>query len=119
MLMNERCVLEARRRHGSPYQPGGGRARLWQSRPLLAMGGGRNAPAAGARRSEAPLLARREYHDHLAALEARLLLDFGDLRRIAFHPVEQLVAEILVGHFPAAKPQRDLNLVAFFEEPLD
>ena len=36
MLVNERCVLGARRRHGSPYQPGDGRApygrakRFWQ-----------------------------------------------------------------------------------------
>jgi len=34
MLINERCVLGARRRHGSPDQPGGGRARLWQTARL-------------------------------------------------------------------------------------
>src|SRR5215471_15103810 len=86
-----------------------------------ASGNGWRAGRAGGRREcgKAPPLARRQNHDHLAAFESRFLLDFGDLRRIAFHPVEQLVAEILVRHFPAAKTKRDLNLVAFFEEPLD
>src|SRR3984957_19407691 len=64
-------------------------------------------------------LAWRQNHDDLAAFETRFLFDLGDLCGIAFHPVEQLVAELLVGHFAAAEPQRDLDLIAFFEESLD
>src|SRR5208282_5511609 len=61
---------------------------------------------------------RRQNHHHLAALEARLLLDLGDLCGIAFDAVEQLIAELLVRHFAAAEAQRHLDLVAFPEKAL-
>src|SRR5579862_6081035 len=63
-------------------------------------------------------LTRRQDHNDLAAFETRLLFDLGDLQRIALDPVEQLVAEFLVGHFAAAEAQRHLDLVAFLEEAL-
>ena len=61
-------------------------------------------------------LARRQNHDDLAAFEARLLLDLGELRCVALDAIEELVAQLLVGHFPAAKPQCHLDLIAFLEE---
>src|SRR5207302_9442610 len=48
---------------------------------------------------------RRQDHHHLAAFEARLLLDLGDLNGVALDAVEQLIAELLVRHFAAAEPQ--------------
>src|SRR5262249_51571218 len=62
--------------------------------------------------------ARSQHHHHLAAFEARLLLDLGELGGIVAHPVEQLVAQLLVGHLAAAEAQRHLDLVAFLEEAL-
>src|SRR5579883_1527993 len=63
--------------------------------------------------------ARRQNHDDLTALEARLLFDLRDLGRVALDAVEQLIAQLLVRHFTAAEAQRHLDLVAFLEEPLN
>src|SRR5690606_5602264 len=59
---------------------------------------------------------RRDHHDHLPALELRKLLDGAVLFQILLHAPEQLRAELLVGHLPAPKTQRDLRLVAMTEE---
>src|SRR5437660_4095547 len=56
-------------------------------------------------------LSRRQHHHHLPAFEARLLLDLGELDGVGLHPVEQFVAEFLVGHLAAAEAQGDLDLV--------
>jgi hypothetical protein len=68
--------------------------------------------------SSAGGLTRRQHHNDLAAFEARLLLNLGDLDGVALDPVEQLIAQLLVRHFTAAEPQGDLDLVAFLEKPL-
>ena len=60
----------------------------------------------------------RQHHHHLPALEARLLLDLGDLGGVVLDAVEELVAELLVRHLAAAEAQGDLDLVAFLEEAL-
>src|SRR6478736_6964150 len=62
--------------------------------------------------------ARRQYHHDLAAFETRVLLDLGELGDVGLDLVEQLGADLLVRHFAAAIAQGDLDLVAFFEEPL-
>src|SRR5215204_4645914 len=76
------------------------------------------AANAGATKMRMELLSRRQHHHHLAALKARLLLDLGDLGGVVLDTVEQLVAQLLVRHFPAAEAQRHLDLVAFLEEAL-
>src|SRR5690242_9964948 len=42
---------------------------------------------------------RRQDHDHLAALEARLHLDLGDLGHVFLDAIEQPRAELLMRHF--------------------
>src|SRR5215468_6452211 len=89
----------------------------------------RTSPAFGARCGRAPALPEpvpayslrlsgRQDHDHLAAFESGVLLHLGKVGGIVLHPVEQLVAELLVGQLAAAEAQGDLHLVAFFEEAL-
>src|ERR1700748_1501228 len=63
-------------------------------------------------------LARRQHHHDLAALEPRVLLDLRKSGDVRLDLVEQLGADLLVGHFPAAIAQGDLHLVAFLEEAL-
>ena len=46
---------------------------------------------------------RRQHHQHLAAFEARIGLDLGDLRHVILHAFEQVHAEFLVRHLAAAK----------------
>src|SRR3984885_10472445 len=89
-----------------------GRARLWQSKPIKAINPCLLPPLAG---EGSVGLAGRQNHDDLAAFEARFLLDFGDFRGVDLDPVQELIAELLVRHFAAAEPQRDLDLVAFLE----
>src|SRR6201996_3288208 len=62
--------------------------------------------------------ARRQDHHDLTSLEARILLDLGELGDIGLDLVEQLGADFLVGHFAAPVAQGDLDLVAFLEEAL-
>src|SRR6516164_7967181 len=62
--------------------------------------------------------ARRQNHHDLAALETRVLLDFGELRDVAFDLVQKLGADFLMRHFTATVAQGDLDLVALFEEAL-
>src|SRR5215211_4346597 len=76
------------------------------------------AANAGATKMRMELLSRRQHHHHLAAFEAGLLLDLGDLGGVVLDTVEQLIAQLLVRHFPAAEAQRHLDLVAFLEEAL-
>src|SRR3954453_22860470 len=63
-------------------------------------------------------LSRRENHDHLPPLEARLHLDLGHFRCIFLDAIEELRAEFLMRHLAAAEAQRHLDLVALLEEPL-
>src|SRR5205823_2558932 len=64
-------------------------------------------------------LFRRQHHDDLSAFEAGLGFDFGDLDRVAFHPLEQLLAQFLMRHLAAAEPKGYLDLVALIEEAPD
>src|SRR3989344_5616419 len=61
-------------------------------------------------------LARRQDHDHLPAFHARRVLDLGHFLEIGLDLVEQLHAQLGVGHFATAEAQGDLHLVAFLEE---
>src|SRR5581483_7670401 len=72
-------------------------------------------PALALSRNDSQASARRQHHHHLAALEAGFHLDLGDLADVVLDAVEQPCAELLVGHFAAAEPQRHLDLVALFE----
>src|SRR5690606_12564554 len=64
------------------------------------------------------LLARGDDHDHLPAFELGHLLDGGDVVDIVADSLQQAHAEFLVGHLAAPETQRDLRLVALFEEAL-
>jgi hypothetical protein len=57
-----------------------------------------------------------DHHHHLAAFKLWHLLDLAGITDITGNPVQKLKPKLLVGHFPAAEPQRDLDLVAFLEE---
>src|SRR5262249_19109311 len=57
--------------------------------------------------------ARRQHHHDLAAFELGVLFDLGEPRDVGLHLVEQLGADLLVGHLAAAIAQGDLHLVAF------
>src|SRR5579863_3088923 len=70
------------------------------------------------RSGDGAALPRRQDHNHLAAFEAWLLLDLGEFGGVGLDPVEELIAELLMRHFTAAKPQSHLDLIAFFEESL-
>ena len=85
MLINERGVREhIAAATAALNQPGGGKGAVmaeqadYGNQPVLA------SPLVG--RVECGL-ARRQHHDHLAAFEARFLLDLGDLRGIDLDPV--------------------------------
>src|SRR4051794_26698035 len=62
--------------------------------------------------------ARRQHHHHLAAFEPGVLFDLGELGDVSLYLVEQLGADLLVGHLAATVAQGDLDLVAFLEEAL-
>ena len=85
MLMNERGVREhIAAATAALNQPGGGRARLWQSKPIKAI----NPCLLPRLRGEGSVgLAGRQNHDDLAAFEARFLLDLGDFRGVDLDPV--------------------------------
>jgi hypothetical protein len=70
----------------------------------------------GEQPAQAPLLARRQDHDHLAAFELGLGLDLGERRGLVLDPVEKPHAKLLVGHLTAAEAQGHLDLVALVEE---
>jgi hypothetical protein len=69
----------------------------------------------GSRRSLFSLL-RRKQHYHLAAFNARALIDYRHVFQVGFDPIKQLQTKILVSHLAAAEAKRDLGLVAVFEE---
>src|SRR5262245_39100887 len=75
-------------------------------------------PCSSGYRPVAPLL-RRQYHHHLAAFQARELLDLGADVHLFLDAVEHLDAEFLVHHLAAAEAERHLHLVAFLEEAGD
>jgi hypothetical protein len=64
-------------------------------------------------------LLRRQNHHHLTTLESRFAFDFGHRLRLGLHAIQHFHAEMLMRHLTAAKPQRDFDLVAFFEEAPD
>src|SRR5262249_26609561 len=66
----------------------------------------------------APASPRRQHHHNLAPFEARFLLDLGDFGGIVLDAIEELVAQLLVGHLAPAEAQRHLHLVALFEKAL-
>src|SRR4051812_29354837 len=68
------------------------------------------------RNEELFLLLRADDHDHLAAFQLRELLDLAIRLEVAAQAFQHAHTDILVGHFAAAEAQRDLGLVAFFEE---
>jgi hypothetical protein len=82
---NERCVREhIAAATAALNQPGGGRARLWQSKPIKAI----NPCLLPRLRGKGSVgLAGRQNHDDLAAFEARFLLDLGDFRGVDLDPV--------------------------------
>ena len=59
---------------------------------------------------------RRQHHHELPPFHLRPLLDDSVWLEIAAHALEQPYAELLMRDLAAAEPQRDLGLVAFFEE---
>src|SRR5580765_5799676 len=62
------------------------------------------------------VLFRRQHHRHVAALELRVLLDFGDVLQLIRDPVEHRASQINVGHLPAPIHHRHLDLVAVLQE---
>src|SRR5262245_12518570 len=119
---NSSVLIEHRRCHGSPFQPGGERPGLWQTEPEKTTGRAVRAKASpsvevGPAGGQAPLT-RRHDHDHLAAFELGLLLDLRDGREVVAHPVEKFGPQVLVRHLAATEAQGNLDLVALFEEAL-
>ena len=62
------------------------------------------------------MLTRSDDHHHLPPFHERALLHRTVLLQILLHAIEQLGAELLVHHLAAAKPERDLRLVAVGQE---
>src|SRR5690606_2507469 len=60
--------------------------------------------------------ARGQDHDHLPALQTRLGLDLSELAQVGLDALQEVVADLLVGHLAPAEPQGDLDLVPFVEE---
>src|SRR5262245_55739973 len=122
--------LSVNRGHGSPYWPGSdgrrygrggalmqpiGRSLLIDEKMPMHRSG---ASRASADRNMLSVLAWRQDHDHLAALEFRLLLDLCNWTDIVLHTVQQFGAQLLVRHFTAAKAQGDFDLIAVLKEAL-
>lgn len=63
------------------------------------------------------MLARSQHHDHLATFETGLGLDLGVFLGFGTDLQQEITTDLLVGHFPTAETQRDLDLVAIVEEP--
>src|SRR6516164_4305046 len=63
--------------------------------------------------------ARRKDHDHLAAFEARELLDLGGAVELGSHAFQDLHPQLLMHHLAAAEAHGHLDLVAFLEEAGD
>lgn len=49
----------------------------------------------------------------------RLVLNLGDAIEFLAHALQEIHAEIGVLHFAATEAQRDLHLIALFEEAMD
>lgn len=65
---------------------------------------------------QAILLFYCQHHRHLPPFHARRLLDLGLGIEIGFHPIKHLHTKLLVLQLPAAKAQRNLDLVTFVKE---
>ncbi len=61
----------------------------------------------------------RQHHYHLPAFKARFTFDFGNRFRLGFDPVQNVHAEMLMGHLTTAKSQGNFDFVAFFEKSAD
>src|SRR5690625_2531662 len=48
-------------------------------------------------------LSWRQHHDHLPAFHARTLFNDNFLIHVVFDPLEQIAAQILMGHFTSAR----------------
>src|SRR6266508_18384 len=110
------------RRHAPARLVGRG-VRAGRLRPA-AVGRGHAAPCRapvgrGVRLGHARALAGREHGDHVAAVLPGRAVDLGNLGDVGRQPLEQAPAELRVGHLPSAEHDRDLDLVALLEEPLD
>src|SRR5688500_17808881 len=57
-----------------------------------------------------------DHHDHLAALEARALLDDHALAQVGLDALGHFQTQLLVGHLAALEADVDLDLVAFLQE---
>ena len=62
---------------------------------------------------------RGKHHDHLPAFHFWHGFDLGQLFHFLTHPVQYLGTQFLMGHFPPAKPQGNLHLVASVDEFAD
>ena len=61
-------------------------------------------------------LDRPDHHDHLAAFHFGHVLDLADTFDIGGNPLQKGAAKLQMRHLPAAKPERHLHLVAFFQK---
>ena len=61
-------------------------------------------------------LLRRDDHDHLTAFHLRHLFRLAELFEIGLQTFQHTSADFLVSHLTTAETQRDLGLVALFEE---
>lgn len=61
-------------------------------------------------------LLRRQNHYDLASFGHRLGFDFGQFGGVFAHPLQEIVAKLLMRHLAPAKAKGDLYFVAFFEE---
>src|SRR5438270_3528422 len=91
------------------------RTRLTIPLRVLSLGTGRALLAGDARRG---LPAGGQDHEQVLALEQRLPLDDGERARVIGDPVEDLPADVLVHHLATSEHDRDLHLLACFEELL-
>jgi hypothetical protein len=89
-------------------------ASLWQTGARMTTAATRAVP----RQQQMRQLPRRQYHHHLTAFEAGLLLYFGDFQRVVLDAIEQLITKLLVRHLAPAEAQGHLDLIAVLEEPL-
>jgi hypothetical protein len=97
----------------------GDRSRSRRHRWRAALTGPRAEPLAEPARPARGLVtsfSSGEHHDHLAPFHLRHLLDLTDFLEIRAQTLQHAHADLLVSHFTAAETQRDLGLVALFQE---
>ena len=60
-----------------------------------------------------------DHHDHLTAFHFGHVFDFAQFGDVTSNPFQQFAAQILVRHLATPEAQRDLYLVAVFQEFVD